>query len=281
MSEIAEMELANTVGHWRKQWDMEVPQETLSTGLETLDEALGGGLIAGEVFTVGANTGCGKSSFGVNLAARVAEQGKPSVLFTFEMTPRALAARVNQTYSGVNSKKIQTKRLTEKEAIAVADADGYISDLPLYLSYGSFLTPDTIGPIMERYVEELGAELFIFDYVQKMNKASTEGKQFGVETAMESIRKAAKEVVDKPVCVLSQLNREAGKRGDPTIYDMRDSGAIENESDIILLIDPVEPRPASGWHKPVEFNFILGKQREGGGTVIPVTFIPHKVRFED
>ena len=275
-------DLPEPIGYHRRQWESEEAPEALSTGLPCLDEVLGGGLLPGQVFTVGANTGCGKSSFGVNLACRVAEQGKPAVLFTFEMTVRALAARVNQTYSGVNASKIQTKKLNPAEAACVTEADQFLDGLPLYVTYGSYLSLSNIATVMKRFKDDLGAEIFIFDYIQKMNLGDESSRAFGVENAMQAIRKAAKEVVDLPVCVLSQLGRDAGKRGgEPTVYDMRDTGAVENESDVVMLIDPVEPRPMSGWHSPVPFNFIIAKQREGGGATVPVTFVPHRVRFED
>jgi replicative DNA helicase len=279
MSDPFSIELPHPVSYWRTRWEEEEPQEALSTGLPSLDEALGGGLIAGQVMTVGASTGCGKSSFGINLACRVAERGLPAVFFTFEMTVQSLAARVNQTYSGVNGTKIQTKNMTEKEVGYVADADEYISDLPLYITGGDYLNPDNIATIMKRFVDEIGAELFVFDYIQRMNTASVETRQFGIEAAMTAIDHAAKYVVQKPICILSQLNRAAGKSGEPTRYDLRDSGSIENASDIVMLIDPVEDRPMSGWHEPVDFNFIVDKQRSGGGGVVPVTFLPHRVSF--
>lgn len=280
MSDPYSVELPHPVGYWRTRWESEEPQEALSTGLPALDEALGGGLIAGQVMTVGASTGHGKSSFGLNIACRAAEAGFPAVIFTFEMTVQSLAARANQTYSGVNATKISTKQLNAHEERCVAEADEYMADLPLYISYGSYLSPDTLATIMKRFVDELGVELFVFDYVQRMNKAAVDFRQFGVEAAMTAIDDAAKGVVQKPCVVLSQLNRDVRKRGgEPSDYDLRDSGSIENASDVVALLDPVEPRPISGWHEPVDFNIIICKQRSGGGAIVEATFLPHKVSF--
>jgi len=270
--------LPKFVGHYIEEWETREPQDALSTGIDSLDEILNGGLAPGHIFTVGAETGNGKSAFGVNMARRVAAEGKPVCFFTFEMTVTALHARVNQNLSGVNSTRIQNKSYAEEETQCVADAYAYIKELPLVITTGSYLTPENMGDVMEIFVEEMGIELFVFDYIQVMAKGMSDAKQFKVEEVMCSIRESAKERVECPCLVLSQLNREAGKRGEPNIYDLRDSGAVENNSDIVGLLDPATTRP---WHGRTGFSLKIVKQREGECGDVPLIFVPHKVEFLD
>lgn len=275
MKDASEITLAAPIGYYREQWVRQEPKEALPTGLAQLDNLLGGGLLNGQVFTVGAETSHGKSAFGTTLACNCAKVDRPVVLFTFEMTVQALAARINQMHSGVSSIYIQTKQLTDDELIRVQNADLHMAEYKLYLSYGSDLSAENIAGVMKRYVDELGIELFIFDYIQEMASGG-EGKQFKIEEMMRAIRHGAKEVCDRPVCVLSQLNRAAGYRDEPYIHDLRDSGAIENNSDVVLLLSPACRRP---WFESVEFRLHVVKQREGACGVVTAEFIPERVTF--
>lgn len=281
MNDAYDIPMPYPLSYWVKKWENEEAPEALGTGFPLLDKALSGGLLPGQVLVVGASTGCGKSSFGVNLACRVAESGVPVTLFTFEMRVPALVARVNQTYSGVNANLIQTKEFSERDGVCVKDANSHMNKLPVYVMDGGCLTMENTATIMKRHKDEFGVGLFIFDYIQEMKFGDTESKCFGVENAVREIARIARAVVNVPVCLLSQLNRAAGKSGEPTVYDMRDTGAIENAADIVLFLDPVELKPVGGWQGPVQFNFIVAKQRSGGGATVPVMFIPHCVKFDD
>lgn len=264
-----------------ERWKKMDPRPALSTGFKGLDRVLEGGFRAGEIATVAAQTGGGKSVFAVTVARHLAEAGHRVMFFTYEMTVAALRARLCQQLTGVSAKRILSKDVGSGEySLSPADmkiADEgfqYINTLPIYIDGGRYLTVENMAYKMEKLVERAGMDFFIFDYVQTMTSYA-ENKAAKIAELMRELSSVAKEVVDKPMLCLAQINRNVE---DPTMYDIKDSHAICQESDICAVLKPLSALN-EGTNTPVELR--VEKNRSGVALTAGLVFHPNTVEFVD
>ena len=211
----------------------------LSTGLPDLDKQLSGGLRAGELFVLAARPGMGKSALALNIATAVARQKNRIYLASYEMSREQIGQRLLATESGVNLKSIRERdHLTDEDWRRMQDAEAIISDLPLLLD------PDPGGLLQLRAAcrkaarEPEGLGLVIVDYLQIM---PTDGKCATREQEIAALSRGLKSLskeLSMPVIALSQLNRSLEHRTDkrPIMADLRESGAIEQDADVIMFI---------------------------------------------
>ena len=207
----------------------------LSTGIKGLDNYITG-LNKSDLILLAARPGMGKTSFALNIARSVAvTQKKKVAFFSLEMSKEQLASRLLSTEGLIESQKIKTGKMSEDEWSRLIQAGDVLSNAELYLDD----TPSITVPTMKAKLRRLkGVQLVIIDYLQLMQSGRRiDNRVQEVSEITRSLKILAKEL-NVPVITLSQLSRASEQRADhrPQLSDMRDSGSIEQDADIVLFL---------------------------------------------
>lgn len=208
-----------------------------STGIMDLDSCISG-LIGGDLIILAGRPGMGKSAVAGNIAATTAEQDIPTLIFSLEMPAESVMTRILARYSGINSRSLRRGQLREDQwGKAVATA-GQVGSWPLWIDDKVDVTPQEIRAKARRMKKEIGLGLLVVDYIQLVRPT---GKHDSREQAVADISRTLKAIARElniPVIGLSQLNRQVDSRPDkhPMLSDLRESGAIEQDADIIIFI---------------------------------------------
>jgi replicative DNA helicase len=228
----------------------------------------------------------GKTALALNIAEHVAvDNGLPVAVFSMEMSSTQLAMRMLGSIARVDQHKMRTGRLNDKEWGDLSDAMGKLHETPLFIDEGGALTALEVrarARRLKRQYSKLG--LIVIDYLQLM-AASSHGENRATEISeiSRSLKAMAKEL-DVPVVALSQLNRAVDQRPDrrPVMSDLRESGAIEQDADVILFIyREVVYKPDLPEDQRGLAEVIVGKQRNGPIGTIKLTFLGQHTRFEN
>ena len=243
----------------------------LPTRIKQLDEKLSaGGIANGEVMVVAAPTSCGKTCIALNIALQNGvTHSKPGLYFSFEMQAKSLAKRMIQTCSAVNLNQFQDGVLSKEKQKRVWDATDRVENAPIFTEH-YVRNVDELRSRARMYKRKHKIEWIVIDYLQLVPWNTKLKKHDGIAEVTHHIKLMAMEL-DLPVILLAQVNREAAKRETGiTLYDLKDSGDIENDADIILLLWPngsdtkeatVHNDPVNGTHISIKYN--VAKQREG------------------
>jgi replicative DNA helicase len=255
------------------------------TGLIDLDEKTAG-LQPGDLIIVAGRPSMGKTALALNFAEHVAmDIGMPVAVFSMEMSGMQLAARVLGSIARVDQHKMRTARLSDEEWQRLSHAMGRLHEAPLFIDETPALNALELRARARRLKRQCGKlGLLMVDYLQLMS-ATTHGQENRATEISEisrSLKALAKEL-DVPVIALSQLSRAVEQRNDrrPMMSDLRESGAIEQDADVILFIyrDEVyfpEKEEAKG-----RAEVIIGKQRNGPIGRVELTFLGQYTRFEN
>ena len=211
----------------------------IPTGIDHLDMKLDeGGIGLGEVFVIGAPTSCGKSQLALNLVLRSSiTDDIPSLIFSFEMPANQLTKRMAQTTSAVSLKRYVDKVATKEEMQAVDDAIDKIGKAPIYTEH-SVRSVDELRSKARIMKRKHGIKLIVVDYLQLVPYDSKLSKHEGISKVSHAIKQMAMEL-DVAVILLAQINRTGAMRDSGLVlYDLKDSGDIENDADIVLLMYP-------------------------------------------
>jgi len=248
----------------------EFTPDVVKTNVGRLDNLLGnGGIAAGEVLTLAAPTSCGKSAFALYVSLKaMTEQGTPTAYFSFEMPQKQLLKRMTQSLSGINIRNIQEGTTTDEQTQKYRDASKQIGELPLFTSHSVKGVEDLIS--QARYlVRKKGVKLVVVDYLQLIGFNSRNmSKCEGIAHISHKIKQMALDL-NVSVILLAQVNREGAKRETGlSLYDLKDSGDIENDADIVMLMWPhkgdVESSKDSDYRGSYTGLFYkLAKNREG------------------
>ena len=247
----------------------EFTPDVIRTHIGRLDGFLGnGGIAAGEVLTLAAPTSCGKSAWALFVALNaVKKEEKATAIFSLEMPQKQLTKRMTQIISGVNMRNVQDKNVTETESKRVDEAIDALSDMPIYSSH-SVKSADDLVSQARSFVNNHGVKLVIIDYLQLIPFNSNKmGKAEGIANISHKIKQMALDL-NVAVILLAQVNREGAKRGPLELYDLKDSGDIENDADVVLLMWPsngdVESSKDKDYAGPyTNLLYKLAKNREG------------------
>ena len=258
------------------------PRPRASTGVWSLDAALEGGLEPGEMLTVGAATGVGKSALGALVAKSAARAGVPSVYFSMEMTAAQIGRRLLASTPGLSmgTANRPDDALTEDESKAV--------DYALRKeAYGKvhFSTATSLSQMLAESTRRLAREgkgLVVVDYLQLTDRPAgyrgTETEFLGEVTRALKLFALREEVA---VVLLSQLNRLSANEGRrPRKTDLRGSGCIEQDSDMILLLSRVDDDGSRGFGGQRRILFDLAKNRRGDETEFELIFDPEHMQFQ-
>lgn len=263
----------------------------IMTGYTRFDN-MTNGLHGGELIVLAARPGVGKSTLAMNIVENVAKLGKTVAVYSLEMSNGQLVERMLSSMSTVPLKFIKNGQLPNADSdiarLRVAQ-DIICSSMQLYGNDYANIRPSEISSQCRRLKAQHGLDLIVVDYIQLMNsdaKDSNQGRQQEVAAITRALKLIAKEL-NVPVIALSQLKREAEMRNikgdknagssEPVLSDLRESGAIEQDADIVLFIHK-EQDPATGADK---HSLIVAKHRNGELGSIPIYMIGSIVRFVD
>jgi replicative DNA helicase len=259
------------------------PITGVETGFDDFDEQTAG-LQPSDLIIIAGRPSMGKTSFAINIAENAAiKNGLSVAIFSMEMPGEQLAMRMLASLARIDQQKIRTGRIENDDDWARLVATvSMMQDKKMYVDDTPALTPAEIRARCRRLVREHGLNLIIIDYLQLMQVPGTkENRATEISEISRSLKAMAKEL-KVPVVALSQLNRSLEQRPNkrPVMSDLRESGAIEQDADVIVFIyrDEVynEDSPDKG-----KAEIIIGKQRNGPIGMIPLTFLGQFTRFEN
>jgi replicative DNA helicase len=287
----------------------------ITTGLDSLNTKIGG-LHRSDLIIVAGRPGMGKSALGTNMAVSAAkrllrdaedgiEPGKSSgagvVIFSLEMSADQLATRVLAEQSEITSEALRTGKITQQEFRKLARAAGELETLPLYIDDTPGLTIAALRTRARRLKRQKGIGMIVVDYLQLLQgtgRNSNENRVQEISEISRGLKQLAKEL-DVPVIGLSQLSRQVEQREDkrPQLSDLRESGSIEQDADIVLFIyredyylaarQPSDDHPEfDSWRQDMERAYgvaeiIVAKQRHGSTGKVRVKFDGRITKFSD
>jgi len=254
----------------------------LPTGFDKFDE-MTTGLHPGELIIVAGRPSMGKTTFAMNMAENAAVgQKTPVAVFSMEMPGESLAMRMISSLGRVDQHHIRTGQLTDEDWPRITSAVHMLSEAKIYVDDTPALSPGEIRARARRLKRKHGLGLIVVDYLQLMQvKGGSENRATEISEISRNLKAIAKEL-EVPVVALSQLNRSLEQRPDkrPIMSDLRESGAIEQDADLIVFIyrDEVynEDSPQKG-----TAEIIISKQRNGPIGKSMLTFLGKYTKFEN
>ncbi len=252
----------------------------LPTGLTDFDD-LTAGLQPGNLMILAARPAMGKSTLVTNIASYVSvRKRQPAVLFSLEMSQMELVQRILSAEARVDSDRLRTGRLRDTDWPKLSEAFGRLGDAPLFIDETPDITMTEIRSKARRLKQQHGLDLIILDYLQLMRSPRfIDSRVQEVAEFSRGLKVLAKEL-GVPVIALSQLSRKPEDRNDhrPVLADLRESGSIEQDADIVAFIyrdEVYDPdSPAKG-----EAELIVAKHRNGPIGTIPLAFLGSTSRF--
>jgi len=255
----------------------------ISTGFSDLD-GLTSGLQKSDLIVIAGRPSMGKTSLAMNIAeSAVLDSKRPTAVFSLEMPGQQLAMRMLSSLGRINSHRVRTGKLSGEDWPRLTSAVGLLNEAPLFIDDTAALSPIELRSRARRLMrEENELGLIIVDYLQLMQSSeSSENRAIEVANITRSLKILAKEL-NVPVIVLSQLNRGLEQRPNkrPVMSDLRESGAIEQDADLILFIYRDEVYNQDSPDKGTA-EVIVGKQRNGPTGTVRLTFLGEYTRFEN
>jgi replicative DNA helicase len=287
----------------------------LATGLRSLDRMMGG-LQPSDLVILAGRPGMGKSSLATNVAYNIARawHGEPQVdgriktvnggivgLFSLEMSAEQLATRIIAEQTEIPSFRIRRGEIEPADFDRIAEAAREMEKLPLYIDETGGLSIAQLAARARRLKRQKGLDLLVIDYIQLLQGSSrraAEGRVQEVTEITTSLKALAKEL-NIPILALSQLSRQVENREDkrPQLSDLRESGSIEQDADVVLFVfreeyylGMKEPRPNTPEHEKWQLDMdlvigkadvIIGKQRHGPTGTVQLQFTADVTRFAD
>lgn len=259
----------------------------ISTGFPDLDRKTWG-LQKQNLIYIAARPSLGKTSFAMNIADAVAvDQGLPVGVFSLEMSKEELIQRQICARARVNIRDLRDGLFQERDFPKITTAAGKIANSPLIINDRAGINILELRAKARRMWQQYGIKLFIIDYLGKIHghsKKSETNRAYEISEVSNGIKEMAKEL-DVPVIVLAQLNRDVDKRKTPMpmMSDLRESGAIEQDGDLIGFLwrkkDDEDDTPTES-SDSIETNLLIAKQRNGPVGNVPLTFFRQYTRFE-
>ncbi len=256
----------------------------VTTGLPDLDKLLWG-LQPGDVFVIAARPSIGKTSLACGIAEHVAaDLGLPVGFFSLEMTQASLAMKMLCSRARVSIKNIREGFIVERDFPKLTSAAGKLSKAPIYIDDTSGLSVMELRARARRMSQQYGIRLLVIDYLQLLHSTSrrVDNRQQEVADISTNVKTMAKELA-MPVILIAQLNREVERSGGrPKMSQIRESGVVEADADIIgLLFKPeAEDDGQNQRQDAVPVTLIIAKQRNGATGDVDLTFLKSYTRFE-
>jgi len=255
----------------------------IRTGFHDLDELLDGGAKKEQLIIVAARPGVGKTSLGLNIGLDAAKRGLPVTVFSLEMSSAQLTDRLIAQMCNISTKRFvgakRQERLKPEEVDRVQRSVEQLRSLDFYIDDDPGLDELSLLSKGRRAKLKFDTQLIIVDYLQLMSGRGATREQ-EVTNISHAMKRMAREL-QVPVIAMAQLNRDAEKRANkrPTLADLRESGSIENDADVVIFIyrdDYHDAGVAVG-----EAELIVGKNRQGATGTVKVGWRPEVTQFVD
>lgn len=254
----------------------------VSTGYHDLDE-MTSGLQASDLIIIAGRPSMGKTAFAMNLVEHAAVHEKRAVLvFSMEMSGSSLAMRLMSSLGKIDQHKVRTGKLEEQDWENLTEALGKLSEAPIFIDDTPALSPAEVRSRARRVAREHNLGLIVVDYLQLMQMPGySDNRTLEISNISRALKALAKEL-NVPVIALSQLNRGLEQRADkrPIMSDLRESGAIEQDADLIAFIYRDEVYHEDTRDKGIA-EIIIAKQRNGPIGKVRLTFRGQFTRFEN
>ena len=252
----------------------------LATHFADLDSTLAG-LQDGNLVVIAARPSMGKTSLAINIATNVSKEKKVTAFFSLEMTKEELVQRVLFSEAKVTSGDARKGQLGPEKWSRVVEAASKVNNMPLYFDDASVITVTDIRAKSRRLKASKGLDLIVVDYLQLMQGLSGDNRQQEIAEISRNLKNLAREL-KVPILALSQLNRAAEAREDkrPRLGDLRESGAIEQDADIVMMLyrddyyNPATERPGVA-----EVNIV--KHRSGSTGKVDLYFSKEYTQFSN
>jgi replicative DNA helicase len=253
------------------------------TGFLSLDQFTSG-LQPSDLIIVAGRPSMGKTAFALDIARNAATQAEiPSVIFSLEMSRQQLATRMLCSEARVDAHKLRSGYIGERDWPRLTSAAGVLSEAPIFIDDSAAMSVLQMRAKARRLKADRGLGLVVVDYLQLMSgRSGADRREQEISEISRSLKALAKEL-HVPVIALSQLNRKVEDRTDkrPVMADLRESGAIEQDADVILFIYRDEMYDENSKQKGIA-EIIIGKQRNGpSGVRVNLAFLNQYTRFEN
>jgi len=264
-------------------FQLDSPITGVPTGFTDFDEHTAG-LQNSDLIIVAGRPSMGKTTFAMNIVENAAIKHKiPVAVFSMEMPGESLAMRMMSSLGHIDQHKIRTGKLGDEDWPRLTSAVGILSEAPIYIDDTPAMTPGELRARARRIAREYGLGLIVIDYLQlmQMPSASRENRATEISEISRNLKALAKEL-KVPVVALSQLNRSLEQRPNkrPVMSDLRESGAIEQDADLIVFIYRDEVYNEDSPDKGIA-EIIIGKQRNGPIGTTRLTFVGRHTKFEN
>jgi replicative DNA helicase len=254
----------------------------LATGFKRVDEKLLG-LRPGQLVIIAARPGIGKTSFALNIMNHVAKTyQKPVMIFSYEMLATELSMRLLSSEAEIDSVKIRKKNYQKQDLVRLKKAVTTLSQVPIYINDGSHLTLIDIKAQSRKIKADQGLSLLVIDYLQLMQShVKKQSREQEIAEISRGLKELAKEL-GCPVIALSQLNRSATARTDkrPALQDLRESGAIEQDADIVCLLHREDAYQFDSPLKGIA-EVIIAKNRSGEPGTVKIKWVGSQTSFKN
>jgi replicative DNA helicase len=251
------------------------------SGFRDLDE-ITGGLQASDLISLAARPSVGKTSFVLSLGYNVATRHQRTVgIFSLEMSRDQLVQRLLSMDTRIDTHRLRTGHLNESDLQTVMEAMGRLADVPIYIEDTPGLSVMEVRSKARRLQSQVGVDLIIIDYLQLMAGKRSDNRVQEVSEISRGLKALAREL-NVPVIALSQLSRAVEGRQShvPMLSDLRESGSIEQDADIVMFIYREELYDANTDKKGIA-ELHIAKHRNGPIGVVPMRFEAATTRFDD
>ena len=256
----------------------------VTTGFHKLD-SMTSGLQDSDLIILAARPSMGKTALSLNIARNAAVDGNvPTAVFSLEMSKEQLSMRMLCAEARIDSTRLRSGFFSREDWVKLTDAAGLLSEAPIYIDDSPDVTAMTIRAKARRLKMEKNLGLIFIDYIQLMRgRSGSERRDLEISEISRSLKGLAKEL-NLPVVGLSQLNRKLEERADkrPQLSDLRESGALEQDADVVAFIyrDEVYNKEENNPNRG-KAELIIAKQRNGPVGTAPMTFLNAYTRFEN
>lgn len=253
----------------------------VATGFVDFDDQTSG-MQPSDLVIVAGRPSMGKTTFAMNIAENAAiKHQKPVAIFSMEMSGEQLAMRLMSSLGRIDQTRIRTGKLDDDDWHRLTSSMGILADAPMYIDDTPALSPTELRARARRMAREHGLGMIVIDYLQLMQTGGKENRTAEISEISRSLKSLAKEL-NVPVVALSQLNRSLEQRPNkrPVMSDLRESGAIEQDADVIVFIYRDEVYNPESQDKGIA-EIIVGKQRNGPIGTTRLTFLGQFTRFEN
>jgi replicative DNA helicase len=253
----------------------------IPTGFYGIDDLISG-LQPSQLYIIAARPSMGKTSLAMRMCEHVAiEENKPALLFSLEMASQQIAQQMLCMHTRVDSHKLRTGMIAEEEYQKLMIGAGRLAEAPILIDDSADLSILELRARARRMKAEHNVELICVDYLQKVH-AKAESREREISMISSQLKSLAKELA-VPVVVLAQLNRQPEGREDkkPVLSDLRESGSIEQDADVVMLLYRAEYYDRSESAEKNTCDIIVAKNRTGPTGDVKLAFIKEYTRFEN